>query len=124
MLQMLKESLETQNFDIIKNTQDISYTDCSLNLEGPVAKMHASMNASIYVDRVRISLYLKRKQGDDWVLEGHWSQDFIGKYGSMRKNHIIDETQEYRLMTYYYAYKANDSNFVEMVINNNCNQNS
>ncbi len=120
MLQMLKEIVETKDCGCNDQKLEITYTDCSMTIDNSIARMNASMNASMGADRVSVTIHLQRKHGDDWVTDTKWAQDFIGQYGSIIKQHKVDEAHEYKLMTEYCAYIANDSDNFEMKVNDNC----
>ncbi|MCK5129862.1 MAG: hypothetical protein KAQ68_08425 [Clostridiales bacterium] len=124
MQQLIKDGIFHEDATKIKETPHISYTDSYLHIEeNSIASMHASMKAYLGVERTRISMYLQRQEGEVWTMITHWSQDFLGIYGSIRKDYEVDDTYKHRILVYYYAYKADDSNYLSMIIDDHGNDN-
>ncbi len=88
------------------NYKYIRFADCSLDIskEGN-ANIVASMKTLGEVDKVNISVYLQRYDGD-WTTIKNWETECIGSFCSLFKEKEVVIGYRYRVETYYSAYKG------------------
>jgi hypothetical protein len=98
---------DANDFEITPQWTLIMHVSNGLSIDNwGKASMVSHISAYDGVERVRISPYLERYENGTWVTVKNWSQDYEGNMALWTKDWYVNKGFNYRLTTFFYAYKG------------------